>query len=46
MMPEAREKYELEKLWTLGSAFDDQMQQMLNLTEEFVFPFKSAQTEK
>ncbi|XP_062478510.1 mitochondrial assembly of ribosomal large subunit protein 1 [Pezoporus occidentalis] len=38
MLPEAREVYELEKLWTLGS-YDDQLAQMTpqSLPEDFVF---------
>ena len=44
MLPETRMKYELEKLWTLGPAFDDQLQKMLvtnDSDEHIVFPFKS-----
>ena len=44
MLPETRMKYELEKLWTLGPAFDDQLQKMLvcnDSDEDIVFPFKS-----
>ncbi|XP_032553548.1 mitochondrial assembly of ribosomal large subunit protein 1 isoform X3 [Chiroxiphia lanceolata] len=38
MLPEAREVYELEKLWTLGS-YDDQLTQMTpqSLPEDFIF---------
>ncbi|XP_052656063.1 mitochondrial assembly of ribosomal large subunit protein 1 [Harpia harpyja] len=38
MLPEAREVYELEKLWTLGS-YDDQLAQMTpqSLPEDFIF---------
>lgn len=38
MMPETREVYELEKLWTLGS-YDDQLTQMTpqSLPEDFIF---------
>lgn len=28
MLDEAREKYELEKLWTLGPEYDDQLREM------------------
>ena len=31
---EAREKYELEKLWTLGRHHDDQYQSMQRILEE------------
>ncbi|NWS58382.1 MASU1 protein, partial [Chunga burmeisteri] len=38
MLPETREAYELEKLWTLGSC-DDQLAQMISqsLPEDFIF---------
>ncbi|NXD83781.1 MASU1 protein, partial [Halcyon senegalensis] len=38
MLPETREAYELEKLWTLGS-YDDQLAQMTSQTlpEDFIF---------
>ncbi|XP_050747703.1 mitochondrial assembly of ribosomal large subunit protein 1 [Gymnogyps californianus] len=38
MLPETREAYELEKLWTLGS-YDDQLAQMTpqSLPEDFIF---------
>ncbi|XP_064531086.1 mitochondrial assembly of ribosomal large subunit protein 1 isoform X2 [Pseudopipra pipra] len=38
MLPEAREVYELEKLWTLGP-YDDQLTQMTpqSLPEDFIF---------
>ncbi|KAM6421908.1 mitochondrial assembly of ribosomal large subunit protein 1 [Rhynochetos jubatus] len=38
MLPETRETYELEKLWTLGS-YDDQLAQMTpqSLPEDFIF---------
>ena len=45
MLPDIREKYELEKLWTLGPAYDDQMKEMLNSNfddNEIVLPFKST----
>ena len=43
MVPETREIYELEKLWTLGPYFDDQLVEMANLPDEseMVLPFKS-----
>lgn len=49
MTPEARERYELEKLWTLGPVFDDQLQQMAEKEREFEIedlnlPFKSKLT--
>eukprot|EP00795_Rhopilema_esculentum_P013842 gene13842-4781_t len=46
MMPETREIYELEKLWTLGPYFDDQLVEMANLPDksEMVLPFKSKFT--
>ena len=31
MIPEVREKYELEKLWSLGPRYDDQFQRALQL---------------
>ena len=43
MLPEAREKYELEKLWTLGPEFDDQLQKLLSENKpdkEVLLPFK------
>eukprot|EP00794_Sanderia_malayensis_P017417 gene17417-19160_t len=46
MMPEAREKYELEKLWTLGPELDDQYQAMLKAEDEHeqdIFLFKSKE---
>ncbi len=47
MMPEAREKYELEKLWTLGPELDDQYQAMLKADEEApVFQFKTDEQKK
>ncbi|KAM9200182.1 mitochondrial assembly of ribosomal large subunit protein 1 [Mergus octosetaceus] len=44
MLPEARETYELEKLWTLGS-YDDQLTQMTpqSLPEDFVLGLTSQQ---
>lgn len=44
MLPEAREIYELEKLWTLGS-YDDQLTQMTpqSLPEDFVLGLTSQQ---
>ena len=45
MLPDTREKYELEKLWTLGSAYDDQLKKMLNSNfddDDIVLPFKST----
>ena len=46
MTPEARELYELEKLWTLGPSFDDQLQVMMEKEKEFEMedlnlPFRS-----
>ncbi|KAM9387909.1 mitochondrial assembly of ribosomal large subunit protein 1 [Phaethornis superciliosus] len=45
MLPETRETYELEKLWTLGS-YDDQLAQMTSqsLPEDFILglPFNSS----
>ena len=46
MTPEARELYELEKLWTLGPTFDDQLQIMMEKEKKFEIedlslPFKS-----
>ncbi|KFQ98254.1 Mitochondrial assembly of ribosomal large subunit protein 1, partial [Nipponia nippon] len=42
MLPETREAYELEKLWTLGS-YDDQLAQMTpqSLPEDFIFGLTS-----
>lgn len=43
-MPEQREKYELEKLWTLGASFDDQLQSLMHhndASKEIPLPFKS-----
>ncbi|XP_032036543.1 mitochondrial assembly of ribosomal large subunit protein 1, partial [Aythya fuligula] len=44
MLPEARETYELEKLWTLGS-YDDQLTEMTpqSLPEDFVLGLTSQQ---
>lgn len=44
MLPEARETYELEKLWTLGS-YDDQLTQMTtqSLPEDFILGLTSQQ---
>ncbi|XP_010711069.1 mitochondrial assembly of ribosomal large subunit protein 1 [Meleagris gallopavo] len=44
MLPETRETYELEKLWTLGS-FDDQLAQMTPqlLPEDFILGLTSEQ---
>ena len=44
MMPETREKYELEKLWTLGADFDDQYKAMVEQDSAVppVYVFKSG----
>lgn len=44
MLPETRETYELEKLWTLGS-YDDQLTQMTpqSLPEDFILGLTSQQ---
>ncbi|XP_035173405.1 mitochondrial assembly of ribosomal large subunit protein 1 [Oxyura jamaicensis] len=44
MLPETRETYELEKLWTLGS-YDDQLTQMTPqaLPEDFIFGLTAQQ---
>ena len=31
MMMEAREKYQLEKLWSLGGKYDDLLQEMIKI---------------
>ena len=31
MMTEAREEYQLEKLWTLGGKYDDLLQEMIKI---------------
>lgn len=44
MLPETRETYELEKLWTLGS-YDDQLAQMTPqlLPEDFILGLTSEE---
>ncbi|XP_078621034.1 uncharacterized protein LOC144887589 [Branchiostoma floridae x Branchiostoma japonicum] len=48
MLPETREKYELEKLWTLGSDYDDQTRDISFLNFPFALSdqFEMLQTEE